>query len=160
MTMFHKERIREWVEALRSGQYQQGREVLRETDKHCCLGVACAVTNLGHWEKESSFMGSIHYYYKVEEEKDFMLLPEAVCEYYGFNRNNPIVKHNGIEMELTTANDKYRFDFNKIADLIEQTYLTPEETNGDLSSLNSNWIDNKMATKSVPTSKKPTRAGT
>lgn len=33
-----------WVEALRSGKYAQGTEVLRSKDgKYCCLGVACVV---------------------------------------------------------------------------------------------------------------------
>jgi hypothetical protein len=33
----------EWVKALRSGEYQQGRGGLRSEDKYCCLGVLCAV---------------------------------------------------------------------------------------------------------------------
>lgn len=32
---------KKWVAALRSGEYQQGRNSLREGDCFCCLGVAC-----------------------------------------------------------------------------------------------------------------------
>lgn len=32
-----------WIEALRSNQYQQGREYLHNQDSFCCLGVACAI---------------------------------------------------------------------------------------------------------------------
>ena len=32
-----------WVEALRSGDYEQGRHSLYEDGKYCCLGVACAI---------------------------------------------------------------------------------------------------------------------
>lgn len=35
-----------WVEALRSGDYQQGRSVLRShDDKFCCLGVLCDIAS-------------------------------------------------------------------------------------------------------------------
>lgn len=30
-----------WVEALRSGEYEQTNGALRYEDKFCCLGVAC-----------------------------------------------------------------------------------------------------------------------
>lgn len=47
MTLFHTdvrldpEVKRLWLEALRSGHYQQGREVLRTSDgRYCCYGVA------------------------------------------------------------------------------------------------------------------------
>jgi hypothetical protein len=30
-----------WLEALRSGAYQQGRTYLRTDNKYCCLGVLC-----------------------------------------------------------------------------------------------------------------------
>lgn len=30
-----------WVEALRSGEYKQGKRALRTGDAYCCLGVAC-----------------------------------------------------------------------------------------------------------------------
>ena len=30
-----------WLNALRSGDYQQGRKYLRQCDQYCCLGVLC-----------------------------------------------------------------------------------------------------------------------
>lgn len=35
-----------WVAALRSGEYKQGREVLRNGDQFCCLGVLCDIIGL------------------------------------------------------------------------------------------------------------------
>ena len=35
---------RKWVEALRSGNYQQGRNHLHRDNKFCCLGVLCQIT--------------------------------------------------------------------------------------------------------------------
>lgn len=41
---------RKWVEALRSGDYQQGRFDLRTSDNcYCCLGVACNLFTQGEW---------------------------------------------------------------------------------------------------------------
>ncbi len=33
----------DWLEALRSGEYEQGRYYLDRSDKQCCLGVLCDV---------------------------------------------------------------------------------------------------------------------
>lgn len=38
-----KENLRKWVQALRSGEYQQGREFMRSSNTYCCLGVAMEV---------------------------------------------------------------------------------------------------------------------
>jgi len=39
-----------WVNALRSGNYTQGRRVLRTADnEYCCLGVLCDVTDQSKW---------------------------------------------------------------------------------------------------------------
>jgi hypothetical protein len=35
-----------WIEALRSGEYQQTFGALRDNDGHCCLGVLCEVSGL------------------------------------------------------------------------------------------------------------------
>lgn len=32
-----------WIAALRSGEYKQGRRMLVEDDKYCCLGVGCVM---------------------------------------------------------------------------------------------------------------------
>ena len=51
-----KEKARaKWVEALRSGKYQQGRGRLKnEKDQFCCLGVATDLfkRNLGKWDNK------------------------------------------------------------------------------------------------------------
>ena len=44
-----------WVAALRSGKYQQGRDVLRNGDKFCCLGVACDLIDPDAWESTSTY---------------------------------------------------------------------------------------------------------
>jgi hypothetical protein len=45
-----KEHRKLWVEALRSGKYQQGRSVLKSpAGAMCCLGVACEISGLVKW---------------------------------------------------------------------------------------------------------------
>ena len=40
------EKAREWVAALRSGKYKQGKGALSTEDRFCCLGVACEISKL------------------------------------------------------------------------------------------------------------------
>lgn len=35
------ENVKKWVQALESGEYEQGRSYLRHGNNFCCLGVAC-----------------------------------------------------------------------------------------------------------------------
>lgn len=48
----------QWVEALRSGKYEQGREALRtEAGGYCCLGVLCdLLPEKGTWDADNSFV--------------------------------------------------------------------------------------------------------
>jgi len=49
-----------WVEALRSGEYKQASQALRENDGFCCLGVLCDLAGkhgLGEWEQDTWFLG-------------------------------------------------------------------------------------------------------
>lgn len=44
-----------WITALRSGEYKQGKDVLRSGDEFCCLGVLCDLICPHGWsERESS----------------------------------------------------------------------------------------------------------
>ena len=38
-----------WLEALRSGKYEQTQGTLRDGDAFCCLGVLCDLTGRGKW---------------------------------------------------------------------------------------------------------------
>ncbi len=51
--MLTQEQKDQWVTALRSGEYVQGRGWLRTpSDKFCCLGVLCDILPEVQWEKE------------------------------------------------------------------------------------------------------------
>jgi hypothetical protein len=47
--------IQEWTNALRSGNYKQGKNYLRNaTDEFCCLGVLCDLADPSKWERTTS----------------------------------------------------------------------------------------------------------
>lgn len=51
---------RQWIAALRSGQYQQGQMRLRNSDGFCCLGVLCDLEvklGGGTWEMRTAIDG-------------------------------------------------------------------------------------------------------
>lgn len=49
-----------WVDALRSGRYEQGQGLLRTTgDRYCCLGVLVDIADPDGWEQ-----GESYWYYK------------------------------------------------------------------------------------------------
>lgn len=115
---------KQWVEALRSGEYKQGRNALRTGDDYCCLGVLTDLAvraGIGSWSKVSFATYSIFEFVEtgdLEELKWGGVLPPAVCIWAGIEQtSNPTLTDEGYQ--ATVLNDVDRWDFNKIADAIE-----------------------------------------
>lgn len=142
----NKELIKEWVLALRSGKYTQGKTELRFSDEYCCLGVLadiCKESLKLDWVK-SSDEGS----YTIDGRSG--LLPKKVeeCleinseESIGCNRGDLQIKtsnpklpeeikkneenKNFFFVELAVLNDVYGLSFHQIADVIEEEFLNDE----------------------------------
>ena len=49
----HRLRIRHWIRELLSNNYTQGQTNLHTEGKFCCLGVACDISEIGAWIKDS-----------------------------------------------------------------------------------------------------------
>jgi hypothetical protein len=115
-----KDRLRLWVEALRSGNYAQTMHKLRDDDGFCCLGVMCDVfmreTGQGKWEDTA---------YRLVFELDSVAkesLPQAqVLEWFGFfEAYTELPTDAGLcNIEFVTLNDDLKLSFGQIADLIE-----------------------------------------
>lgn len=90
-----------WIEALRSGKYEQGQGRLRDGDRYCCLGVLCEIEGL-------VYDGEVYYW---EGKGTDALVP------YGFGRN--INLDTDIEEQLAKMNDSGK-PFSEIADFIEE----------------------------------------
>ena len=96
----NKQAKEKWVEALRSGKHKQGKRVLRDNGRYCCLGVLCEISGLPYNDHDA-------------------YPPASVCDWAGLLVYSPPVLIDGKELALTTLNDDYRMSFNEIADLIE-----------------------------------------
>ena len=111
-----------WVEALRSGEYSQGKLSLYDGTNYCCLGVLC---NLYMNEKNETWyyltgeICSDSYYCNGESE----LLPEYVMDWAELNRQDPLVNENSLHFNsLVGLNDTLNYTFAQIADVIEAQF--------------------------------------
>lgn len=110
--------IRKWVDALRSGEYKQGRFDLAQCDEednltHCCLGVACEMAGLKPNFGSSSPVGIRSGSY----DGSLGLLPRSVANLLGLDLSPAVTGRS-----LTSLNDGGA-TFEEIADLIETRWL-------------------------------------
>jgi hypothetical protein len=124
-----------WIDALRSGDYQQGTGRLRSNDGFCCLGVLCDLYAQEHFnqgwvfkeENEENPLPQDYWYFDGESE----LLPSSVRQWAGLYSSSPVIK---VEVEdepededwdkmiaIAELNDNGS-TFNQIADLIEAQF--------------------------------------
>jgi len=118
-----------WVNALRSGKYEQGSERLRSVSGYCCLGVLCDIYAQEHnteWEfrgnEETNLQPMDYWYYEGESE----FLPESVMDWAELKTNNPQLR---VDVEDGEDNWNYKegvsnlndsgYTFTTIANLIE-----------------------------------------
>lgn len=120
-----------WIDALRSGKYEQGSEKLRSVSGYCCLGVLCDLYAQEHnteWRfrgnKETILQLMDYWYYEGESE----FLPESVMNWAGLELNCPVVKIDVEEDDeepwfyregLADLNDS-GYTFNDLSKLIEE----------------------------------------
>lgn len=123
------EALRKWVLALVSGEYKQGKGVLRRGDKYCCLGVACEIFKDEVGLKEDGqpvwpatrFVGT-------DGDASAVELPESLAKFMFGNREivNPDVARpssDGVERTLATfANDDLGWSFEQIARSVNDYY--------------------------------------
>ncbi len=119
----NKERITLLLNALRGKEFQQTKNRLRVADsnKMCCLGVACEVyrreTGTGTWLASGAFTVGDRY-----ADSD---LPTLVKDWYGFEDNNPDLTFDEDDNTCgaVNANDILGYNFTQIADAFERTFL-------------------------------------
>jgi hypothetical protein len=116
---------KQWVDALRSNQYEQGTDCLRSgKDKFCCLGVLCDLAVKAGVIPEPEF---VMYNYedpsRYRYDRSETLLPSKVASWAELDVDPEILIDDefGRSSEtLTELNDGKHYPFNKIADLIEE----------------------------------------
>jgi len=102
-----------WIEALRSGEYKQGRGALREWDKFCCLGVACELYQREVGGLSIEILEPFRSYNRLT-----LTLPEPVKDWLKLNSTSGSYG----DRSLTVDNDSGR-TFEEIADIIESEPL-------------------------------------
>lgn len=123
----NKELVKLWVEALRSGRYQQIKGVLRQSLAngygHCCLGVLCEVVKPLMSDNELVYLEES---LKINAYPPKIVLKHLVDE---GKRDIPIsaVGLNEKLYAVYTLNDDLGMSFNEIADLLEQTHLKGDD---------------------------------
>jgi hypothetical protein len=98
-TKMNPEVKQKWIDALRSGDYEQGSEKLRGVNGYCCLGVLCDIYAREHdtqWEfrgydelSDETNPHPMDYWY-FDEQSEF--LPKSVMDWAGLKVPNPSVR--------------------------------------------------------------------
>lgn len=106
----------QWIDALRSGEYQQTKGKLRNSNGFCCLGV---LTDL--YVKETNQEWT---YSKQDEKYEYLdcgfTLPEKVMVLADLDEEDPKICTEDSGCTLAHYNDSKGYTFNQIADLIEE----------------------------------------
>lgn len=89
-----------WIEALRSGKYEQCQDALHDGIGHCCLGVLEIVSGVPSRDKEILASRPVSKYGDEIDEGAYQFLPQPV------------------QVDLARLNDRGS-DFSEIADYIE-----------------------------------------
>ena len=112
-----------WVEALRCGEYKQGRKALRQEDKFCCLGVLCELAVKDGAIPKPLPQGS-RYIYGEPGNSSSNYLPGKVMDWAGIENLNWAGKYNISEENdgyLASDNDNGK-TFEEIASIIEEKF--------------------------------------
>lgn len=122
--MANTEVIEQWVAALESGEYEQGRQFLRNGDEFCCLGILCelAVADgaIPAPEIDSSGLRS---YGTAQGGRMQSVLPVEVQTYLGTLSCDPAVTSaGGANTTLSVLNDG-GVSFSEIAKVIRNNFL-------------------------------------
>lgn len=125
----------QWVAALRSGEYRQGRSQLRtetpDGHRYCCLGVLCdlaAKAGIGHWFDNVFYKTDVDTHYS--EDYSATIPPEFVWKWAGYTATDsagflikdPIVAaqvDSKTSESLVGLNDNWNWSFEEIANAVE-----------------------------------------
>lgn len=112
----NKQLAEKWVEALRSGEYNQGTSALRSGyNQFCCLGVLCDVIDPSGWIPSLDSRRPYTY------NGIMQVLPPSILEISGMRHD--LGDYHNEKPHLALMND-HGYSFAEIADTIEQNWET------------------------------------
>lgn len=106
-----------WTEALRSGEFRQGKHCLRDGNKYCCLGLLVdlhAKATGGEWDKDFNYVGREVFQYTGVTS----VLPSSVMDWAEFPTPEGIITN---DETLASLNDD-GMSFEEIADKIDKHF--------------------------------------
>ncbi len=111
-TKLNKKFKRKWVNALRSGKYKQGDSYLFDStnNTHCCLGVACAISNIT--KEQIEFVNFI--------DSDIVRFNAETLNASDKAALNALSKDQDLQDKLANFNDGHKLSFKWIASWIEK----------------------------------------
>lgn len=116
-----------WVAALRSEEYTQTQNYLRDDDGMCCLGVLCDLYKSedlsAEWEQGDDC--SV-YAYTIDATDDWEeeLPPFEVCKWAGLRTREGHVNPNDSCSQCLSALNDSGYTFAQLADIIEKNWET------------------------------------
>lgn len=113
---------KEWVAALRSGNYMQGKGYLNKQGNFCCLGVACEIAVKHNVIPSPIKLGEGLYRYGNETFIGSSSLPNVVRDWLGLNGSLGDFEGAHGHADLAAWNDA-GISFGRIAELIESEPL-------------------------------------
>lgn len=114
----------QWADALESGEYQQGKNMLTRVDgygneKNCCLGVLCDLAVKAGVIHRTKVDGGTVYYGVNSDEEAASYPPQSVIEWAGLPACNPAFVVDGEPNDAGNLNDRSNnFTFPEIAHLV------------------------------------------
>lgn len=102
-----------WVDALRSGEWQQTQALLRTDEGYCCLGVACELALRNGVPVSRRKVGDRWEYGEMD-----IVLPPIVQTWLGLASPEGNYEEDGEVFTLAERNDS-GWSFDRIADIIE-----------------------------------------
>lgn len=139
--MVNKENMLKWVQALESGEYEQGVGTLcvvgsDGTAKFCCLGVAAeaAIANGVALERVDALpVSGYRPTGEVEKAVETVYLPDLAMEWLGSERINPVIGYSVCgfgtcedptcrKITAAQANDEMVLSFGQIAAILREFY--------------------------------------
>ena len=101
------------IEALRSGDYAQTRNHLKDDNGHCCMGVGCEISGLGEWQEQDTM-----YQCGYSTETDVMGCNHEVCE------DNPLMPkiYKYVVHNNTIVGDNMDYSASMLPALVQEYY--------------------------------------
>lgn len=107
-----------WIDALKSGEYQQTSGHLRTEQGYCCLGVLCNI----YAEAKNNDEVQLNLWNKYDDHYEILgeglILPGEVRKWAGLSDNDVFYYDEGESVYLASLNDS-GMSFNQIAQVIE-----------------------------------------